>query len=96
MTHTLRLAALALAAVLAGPIAAQAAIGVPDSLACEDAFWPGDEGHEICFWSDPLDNVDKPADPNRAFESLTRDRPPLRPVVRIPVTPQPVPTAPTF
>ena len=97
MPRTVRLIALALtAAFLATPASAQAAIGVPDSLKCEDAFWPGDEGHEICFWSDPLDNVDKPADPNRAFESLTRNPPPLRPVIRIPTSPQPVPTPSTF
>ena len=96
MTRTVRLTALALAVLLAGPAAAQAAVGVPDSLKCEDAFYPGDDwGHEICFWSDPLDNVDKPADPNRAFESLTRGGPKL-PVVRVPTTPPPPPpTLPT-
>jgi len=96
MTRIVRITALAVTAtLLAGPISAQAAIGVPDSLKCEDAFWPGDEGHEICFWSDPLDNVDAPADPNRAFESLKDVGRPTVPVLRLPVAPPPVQPTPT-
>lgn len=99
MTRTTRLTALAFTAVLlAGPVAVQAAVGVPDSLKCEDAFYPGDDwGHEICFWSDPLDNVDAPADPDRAFESLTRGGRPTGPVLRLPIAPPPPPQPiPTF
>lgn len=99
MTRTAYRAALAFTAVLiAGPIAAQAAVGVPDSLKCEDAFYPGDDwGHEICFWSDPLDNVDAPAEPDRAFESLKQGGRPSGPslILRIAPPPPPPPPAPT-